>query len=121
MRVWNRQLVIPVALTSLQKQQRRTTAWRPVRTLTASSTGAASYRFANGLSGYYRWVPAPGAGTPVRVGRAVALTATARVVAKAPSGRIVLYARTTAHTRLHVRPAVSYAGSLSFAHATKVR
>jgi hypothetical protein len=154
---------------TLQKRERRATTWKPVRTLMTSSTGAASYRFASGLSGYYRWVTAPRARTPVRVSRAVALTAAARVVAKAPassmrhgryltvsgqvsrvpspivdiqyryrgggwqtgprarvrgttvSGRIVLNARKTAYTRLHVWPAVSYAGSLSSPHATNVR
>ena len=40
---------------TLQKLQRGTTTWKPVATLRTTATGTASYRFANGLSGSYRW------------------------------------------------------------------
>jgi hypothetical protein len=70
---------------TLQKRLRGTSTWRSVKTLHTTSTGAASYRFPNGLSGSYRWVTGTGSGGPVRLSRAVAVTATARVVAKAPA------------------------------------
>jgi hypothetical protein len=70
---------------TLQKLQRGTTTWRSVRTLTTTATGSAYYRFANGLSGSYRWVTAPGSGSPARFSRTVAVTSTARVVEARPA------------------------------------
>jgi Metallo-peptidase family M12B Reprolysin-like len=154
---------------TLQKQQKGTTTWRSVRSLRTSSAGTASHWFANGVSGHYRWVTAPVAGTPARTSASVAITSTARVhdtrpatslaratflkvtgsvssvpapvvyiqyryaggswhtgpratvAGRAVSGRIRLSVRATAYTRLYVRPATSYAGSVSAAHATIVR
>ena len=70
---------------TLQKLPRGTTTWRSVRTLATTATGRASYRFANGLSGHYRWVTAPGAGSPSRFSPTVAVTSTARVVEARPA------------------------------------
>lgn len=70
---------------TVQKLQRGTRTWRSVRTLTTTGAGRASYRFANGLSGHYRWVTAPGPGAPARVSRTVAVTSAARVVEARPA------------------------------------
>jgi len=52
---------------TLQKMQSGTSTWKPVKSLTTTATGAASYRFANGPSGYYRWVTAAVTGAPSKV------------------------------------------------------
>ena len=70
---------------TLQKMQRGTSTWKSVKSLTTTSTGAASYRFANGPSGYYRWVTAAATGAPNRVSPSVKVTSTARVVERRPA------------------------------------
>jgi hypothetical protein len=70
---------------TVQKLQRGTTTWKSVKSLTTSATGVASYRFANGLSGSYRWVTAPGFGSATRISPRVAVTSTARVVQGRPA------------------------------------
>jgi hypothetical protein len=169
-RVTNRQgSAVPNWTVTLQKQQKGTTTWRSVRSLRTGSTGAASYWFANGVSGNYRWVTSATTGTPGRTSASVSLTSTARVHNKVPAtsmtratylsvvgsvspvpgpvvyiqyryaggswqtgpratvkgtavtGRIRLSVRTTAYTRLYVRPATSYVGSISGYHVTTVR
>ena len=154
---------------TLQKMQRGTTTWRPVRSLRTTSTGAASYRFANGVSGYYRWVTSPVTGTPSKLSPSLAITSTARVIENRPatsmahgrylsvygsvssvpapivyiqyrygsspwrtgpratvygtavSGRIAVNVPTTVYTRLYVRTATSYVGSISNYYVTAVR
>jgi Metallo-peptidase family M12B Reprolysin-like len=90
---------------TVQKLQRGTTTWRSVRTLTTTATGGASYRFANGLSGYYRWVTAPGPGTPARFSRTVAVTSTARVVQVRPASSMTRGRYLTVTGRLSPVPA----------------
>jgi hypothetical protein len=58
---------------TLQKLPRGATSWMLVKTLRTTSVGVASYRFANGASGYYRWVTSGAAGAPTRVSPAVAV------------------------------------------------
>jgi len=61
---------------TLQKLAKGTTTWRLVKYLRTTSAGAASYRFANGGSGYYRWVTSGVTGAPTRVSPIVAVTST---------------------------------------------
>ena len=61
---------------TLQKLQRGTTTWKPVRTLTTSRTGTASYRLTNGLSGAYRWAAAAPRGGSTRYSTSVAVSTT---------------------------------------------
>lgn len=70
---------------TVQKRSVGTTTWRSLRTLATTSAGAASYRFANGVSGYYRWVARPASGMPGKFSPSVAITSTARVVQSRPS------------------------------------
>jgi hypothetical protein len=81
---------VPVANwpVTVQKRLVGTTTWRSLRTLATTSAGAASYRFANGVSGYYRWVTTPASGTPSRFSPPVAITSTARVIQSRPSGSV---------------------------------
>jgi hypothetical protein len=83
MRVSSRRLVIPVAVVaSLLLPAARsagTTTWRSIKSLRTSSAGSASCRFANGVSGSYRWVTLPATGSPSRVSSSVAVTSIARV------------------------------------------
>ena len=129
----------------------------------------ASFRFANGVSGYYRWVTSPLTGTPSKISPSVAVTSTARVIGNRPAtsmthgtylsvrgsvssvpvpivyiqyrygngpwltgplatvngtavgGMIAVNVRTTAYTRLYVRTATSYVGSISTYFVTAVR
>jgi len=74
----------PSWIVTLQKMQRGTTTWRSVAALRTSATGAAAYRFLNGVSGTYRWVTAAAVGAPSRVSPSVAVTSTARVAARRP-------------------------------------
>ena len=149
--------------------QRGTSTWRSVKAVRTTTTGAASYRFANGPSGYYRWVTAAGTGAPNKVSASVKVTSTARVVERRPatsmtrgrylkvsgsvssvrspvvyiqyryaggawrtgpratvrgtavSGKIKLTGKRTAYTRLYVKSATSYLGSVSRSYSTKVR
>ena len=59
--------------------------WRSVSSLPTTSAGYASYRFANGVSGHYRWVTRPTTGAPSRISPAVAVTSTARVIERPPA------------------------------------
>ena len=154
---------------TLQKMPRGTTTWRSVTSLRTTSTGAASYRFANGVTGYYRWVTSPVTGTPSKLSPSLAITSTARVIENRPatsmahgrylsvygsvssvpapivyiqyrygsspwrtgpratvyrtavSGRIAVNVPTTVYTRLYVRTATSYVGSISNYYVTAVR
>jgi len=154
---------------TLQKMQSGTSTWKSVKSLTTTSTGAASYRFANGPSGYYRWVTAAATGAASKVSPSVKVTSTAKVVERRPatsmtrgrylkvsgsvssvgspvvyiqyryaggawrtgpratvrgtaiSGRIKLTGKRTAYTRLYVKSATSYLGSVSRSYSTKVR
>jgi len=154
---------------TLQKMQRGTSTWKSVKAVRTTTTGAASYRFANGPSGYYRWVTAAATGAPNKVSPSVKVTSTARVVERRPptsmtrgrylkvsgsvssvrspvvyiqyryaggawrtgpratvrgtaiSGRIKLTGKRTAYTRLYVKSATSYLGSVSRSYSTKVR
>ena len=154
---------------TLQKMQRGTTTWRSLVSLRTSASGAASYRFINGVSGSYRWVTAAATGTVNKFSPTVAVTSIARSIERRPalsmmrgtylsvygsvssvpspivyiqyrhaggtwrtgpratvigtavSGRIAMNIRTTAYTRLYVRSATAYAGSISGFHATSVR
>jgi len=154
---------------TLQKMQKGTTTWKSVKSLRTTSTGAASYRLVNDLSGSYRWMTAPATGAPTKISSSVAVTSTARVIGRRPatsmihgrylsvygsvssvpapvvyiqyrykggawhtgpratvkgtavSGRIAMNVRTTAYTRLYVRSATSYLGSISSYYATAVR
>ena len=63
---------------TLQKMQKGTTTWRSLRSLITSSTGAASYRFTNGVSGSYRWVTSAATSAPSKVSPTVAVTSAAR-------------------------------------------
>jgi hypothetical protein len=153
---------------TLQKMQRGTTTWRSLRSLITTSTGAASYRFTNGVSGSYRWVTSAATSAPSKVSPTVAVTSSARVYGSRPvgtlthgsyltirgsissvpapvvfiqyryaigtwhtgpratvtgtavSGRIRLNTKATAYTRLYIRPATSYLGSISGSYATAV-
>jgi hypothetical protein len=156
-------------IVTLQKMQRGTSTWKSVKSLRTTSTGAGSYRFANGVSGYYRWVTSPATGAPSKVSPPVAVTSIARVIEKRPatsmthgtylsvygsvssvpapvvyiqyrygsgiwhtgpratvrgtavSGRIVMTVKTTAYTRLYIRTATSYVGSIFGSYPTTVR
>ena len=156
-------------IVTLQKIQIGTSAWGSVKSLRTTSTGAASYRFANGVSGYYRWVTAAAPGAASKVSVSVRVTSTARVVQRRPatsmtrgrylsvsgsvssvrsplvyiqyrytggawrtgpratvrgtavSGKVKLTGRRTAYTRLYVKTATSYLGSVSRSYSTKVR
>ena len=70
---------------TLQKMQTGSATWRSVSSLPTTSAGYASYRFANGVSGYYRWVTLPTTGAPSRISPAVAVTSTARVIERPPA------------------------------------
>jgi hypothetical protein len=70
---------------TLQKMPRGTTTWRSVASLRTTWTGTASYRFANGVSGRYRWVTSSVTGAPSRFSPSVAVTSTARVIGKRPA------------------------------------
>ena len=70
---------------NLQKRQRGTTAWRLVTSRRTTATGAASYTFANGVSGSYRWVTSPSTGIPGRTSPMVAVISKARVVQRTPA------------------------------------
>jgi hypothetical protein len=70
---------------TLQKMQTGTASWRAVRSLVTTSTGGASYRFANGVSGRYRWVSAAATGAPSKVSPAAAILSTARVIERRPA------------------------------------
>ena len=155
-------------IVTLQKMQRGTSTWKSVASLRTTSTGVASYRFANGVSGFYRWVTAPANGAPVKISPSAAVTSVARVIEKRPtasmthgrylsvsgsvssvsapvvyiqyrygggiwhtgpratvrgtavSGRILMNVKTTAYTRLYVRSATSYVGSIFGNFATTV-
>jgi hypothetical protein len=69
---------------TLQKMRRGTATWLSVSSLRTSSTGGASYRFANGLSGAYRWVSGPATGVPGRISPATGVTSIARAVERRP-------------------------------------
>jgi hypothetical protein len=153
---------------TLQKKQSGTSTWKPIKSLKTTSAGAASYRFANGPSGYYRWVTLAATGAPTKVSPSVKVTSTARVVERRPatsmtggrslsvygsvssvpspvvyiqyrytggawrtgpratvrgtavSGQIKLTGKRTAYTRLWVKSAVSYLGSVSGSYSIKV-
>jgi Fibronectin type III domain/Zinc carboxypeptidase len=153
---------------TLQKKQSGTSTWKSVKSLKTTSTGAASYRFANGPSGYYRWVTLVATGAPSKVSASVKVTSTARVVERRPAtsmtrgrylsvsgsvssvpspavyiqyryagglwrtgpratargtavgGKIKLTGIGTAYTRLYVKSATSYRGSVSGSYATTV-
>ena len=81
---------------TLQKMKRGTATWSSVYSLRTSSTGGASYRFSNGLSGAYRWVSGPATGVPSRISPATGVTSIARVVEKRP----LTYARYPGHLSL---------------------
>ena len=70
---------------TLQKMQSGTSIWRSVSAVTTTGTGVGSYRFANGVSGYYRWVTAVANGAPSLVSPSMMVTSTARVVQKRPA------------------------------------
>ena len=154
---------------TLQKVARGTSTWRSLKAVRTSSTGAASYRFTNGVSGSYRWVTRAATGAPIKFSPSMAVTSTARVAAKRPattmthgrylsvsgtvssvpspvvyiqyryrggawhngpratvrgttvSGRIKLNLKSTAYTRLYVRRATAYVGSVSNSRTTTVR
>jgi hypothetical protein len=78
-------MTVPSWPVTLQKMPRGTATWQSVRSLRTDSTGAAAYRFANGLSGTYRWVTGPATGAPSMVSPAVAVTSIARVVENRPA------------------------------------
>jgi hypothetical protein len=80
---------VPNWAVTLQKQARGSTRWTTVKALHTGSTGRASYRFVNKISGSYRWVTAASAGTPSKVSRSVAITSTARVTSRRPAASIV--------------------------------
>jgi hypothetical protein len=69
---------------TLQKMRRGTTTWQWVRTVRTASNGVASYQFANGVSGSYRWVSVPATGAPSKVSPSVAVTSVARVIQHQP-------------------------------------
>jgi hypothetical protein len=69
---------------TLQKMRRGTTTWQWVRTVRTASNGVASYQFANGVSGSYRWVSVPATGAPSKVSPSVAVTSVARVIHHQP-------------------------------------
>jgi hypothetical protein len=69
---------------TLQKMRRGTTTWRSVRTVRTASNGVASDRFANGVSGSYRWVSALATGAPGKASTSVAVTSSARVIQHQP-------------------------------------
>jgi hypothetical protein len=156
-------------MVTLQKMHRGTSTWKSVKSLRTTSTGTASYRFADGVSGYYRWMTSPATGAPSTFSPSVAVTSIARVIEKRPaasmthgrylvvygsvssvlapvvyiqyryqggiwhtgpratvrgtavSGRIFMNVKTTAYTRLYIRRATSYAGSIFGGYATIVR
>jgi len=70
---------------TLQMMQQGATTWRSLRSLRTTSAGSASYRFADGLSGYYRWVTWPATGAPSKTSPSVAVTSTARVIESPPA------------------------------------
>jgi hypothetical protein len=156
-------------MVTLQKVQRGTSTWKSVKSLRTTSTGTASYRFADGVSGYYRWITLPATGAPSTFSPSVAVTSIARVIEKRPaasmthstylvvygsvssvpapvvyiqyrylggiwhtgpratvrgtavSGRIFMNVKTTAFTRVYIRTATSYVGSMFGGYATIVR
>jgi hypothetical protein len=76
---------VPNWTVTLQKMQAGTHTWRSVSSVPTSSAGYASHRFANGLSGYYRWVTRSATGAPSRISPPVAVTSTARVIESPPA------------------------------------
>ena len=75
----------PNRTVTLQKKQNGTSTWKSIKSLKTTSTGVASYRFANGPSGYYRWVTLTAPGAPSKVSPSVKVTSTARVVERRPA------------------------------------
>jgi hypothetical protein len=73
---------------TLQGMAVGTTTWRPITSVRTDSAGSASYRFANGVSGHYRWVSSPAVGASTRISRSVAVTSTARVVERRPASSV---------------------------------
>ena len=70
---------------TLQKRQQGTSTWRAVRSLRTGTAGTASYRFANGVSGTYRWLTVAVSGAPVRTSPWVTVTSTAKIVERRPA------------------------------------
>ncbi len=70
---------------TLQKMTRGTTTWQSIQSLRTTSTGTASYRFANGVSGTYRWVSWPATGAPGKISPSVTVTSIARAVENRPA------------------------------------
>jgi Metallo-peptidase family M12B Reprolysin-like len=64
---------------TLQRMPKGSTTWQLVYSLRTTSTGAASVRFANGLSGTYRWVTGSATGAPARISPVAGVTSIARV------------------------------------------
>jgi hypothetical protein len=69
---------------TLQKLPKGSATWLPVISVRTTSAGVAAYRFANGLSGAYRWVSSPASGVPGRISPAAGVTSVARVVENRP-------------------------------------
>ena len=72
-------------MVTLYKMQKGTSTWTGVKSLTTNSTGTASHRFANGVSGSYQWRTSPGTGAPTRYSPSVAVNSTARVIENQPA------------------------------------
>lgn len=74
---------------TLQKMQKGTTTWRWVATPRTSASGAASYRFINGVSGTYRWVTGAATGAPSKYSPSVAVTSVARSFENRPASSML--------------------------------
>ena len=75
-------------LVTLQKMPKGSTHYWSVRSLRTTSSGGATFRFASGASGHYRWVTWPATGAPSEVSPAVAVTSIARVIEERPATSI---------------------------------
>jgi hypothetical protein len=73
---------------TLQRMPGGTASWRSISSVRTNPAGMASYRFANGVSGQYRWVSSAGVGATTRTSRSVAVTPTAQVFEKRPASSI---------------------------------
>ena len=90
---------------TLQKMQKGTKTWRSVRSLRTTSAGWASYQFANGVSGSYRWVTSPAPGAPGRISPSVAVTSIARVVETHPATSVTRGSYLSVHGSVSSVPA----------------
>ena len=74
----------------LEKLQRGTTTWKPVATLRTTATGTASYRFANGLSGSYRWASVATHSAAARYSSSVAVSTTTSLTLSSATTSVLL-------------------------------